>query len=510
MPGPKLSQPTNVVRRSTRVSLAPQKLTSTTSFGRQKSTLGLPKNTGSIRNENVDINKRKAEKSPTTKQTVKRSAFGDITNDVPKKNVGPGGKPGAKETGAVKKAFGTIMKRQPLRSTTNTVAPAPPAAKKPTAAKVQAKAALVIPKVTTTAAARKQAVKQVEKEVVAGVATLALQPQAVGAATLQPEAAKPPLRRSARLSDTGNSSGDSLFYVTALEELNITNSDKKSDKKESLGPCVPEGVEDFDKICAQDPGQVSDYAFDIFSYLKSREARYMIPAYIERQPHITKYMRSVLVDWMVEVQENFELNHETLYLGVKLVDSYLSKKSISKDNLQLVGAVSLFIACKYEERCPPSVEEFVFICDNAYAKSELLDMEFSFLEVLDFDLGYPLSYRFLRRYARCVKTEMPLLTLARYVLEYSLMDHSTVSISDSKLAAASLHIARIMNNGDVWSPALEYYSGYKLDDFKDIAFHLNDYLHKKPKEALKSIKNKYSQDVFFEVTKTPLVGNNKL
>ena len=37
--------------------------------------------------------------------------------------------------------------------------------------------------------------------------------------------------------------------------------------------------------------------------------------YICRQPDLTSQMRAVLVDWLVEVQENFELNHETLYLA---------------------------------------------------------------------------------------------------------------------------------------------------------------------------------------------------
>jgi hypothetical protein len=37
------------------------------------------------------------------------------------------------------------------------------------------------------------------------------------------------------------------------------------------------------------------------------------------------------VAWLVEVQENFELNHETLYLAVKLVDTYLSKQIVTKE-----------------------------------------------------------------------------------------------------------------------------------------------------------------------------------
>lgn len=74
----------------------------------------------------------------------------------------------------------------------------------------------------------------------------------------------------------------------------------------------------------------------------------MVPLYLDTQPSLTTSMRSILVDWLVEVQENFELNHETLYLAVKLVDFYLSKKVVSKEKLQLIGAVSLFIACKFD------------------------------------------------------------------------------------------------------------------------------------------------------------------
>lgn len=63
-------------------------------------------------------------------------------------------------------------------------------------------------------------------------------------------------------------------------------------------------------------------------------------------------MRSLLVDWIVEVQETFELNHETVYLAVKLVDIFLCKTVIHKDKLQLLGAAALFIACKYDVSFP--------------------------------------------------------------------------------------------------------------------------------------------------------------
>ena len=54
-------------------------------------------------------------------------------------------------------------------------------------------------------------------------------------------------------------------------------------------------------------------------------------------------MRAILVDWLVEVQESFELNHETLYTAVKILDSFMSKKVVQKEDLQLVGATACLI-----------------------------------------------------------------------------------------------------------------------------------------------------------------------
>lgn len=120
---------------------------------------------------------------------------------------------------------------------------------------------------------------------------------------------------------------------------------------------LPEGVAwDFDVENWQDPYQVPHYAMDIFNYLKERESLFPINDYMERQVCLSRWMRSLLVDWMVAVQESFELNHETLYLAVKLVDLYLTKVTVGKETLQLLGAASLFIASKFDVSL-----EFIFV-----------------------------------------------------------------------------------------------------------------------------------------------------
>lgn len=157
------------------------------------------------------------------------------------------------------------------------------------------------------------------------------------------------LRRKSTNSDGASGSTESLSTI-AESVVDVTTASTKFEatlKEEDPAP-VPLGVIDFDRENWDDPIQVSDYAMDIFNYLKEREQNFKINAYLDRQPHLTNWMRTLLVDWMVEVQETFELNHETLYLAVKIVDIYLSKVQIEKEKLQLIGAAALFMSCKYD------------------------------------------------------------------------------------------------------------------------------------------------------------------
>ncbi|CAN7997784.1 unnamed protein product [Ixodes hexagonus] len=234
------------------------------------------------------------------------------------------------------------------------------------------------------------------------------------------------------------------------------------------------------------------------------QVQFQTAPYLERQPELSAGMRAILVDWMVEVQENFELNHETLYLGVRMVDRYLSLAPSSKSQLQLVGATALFLACKFDERLPPAIQDFLYICDDAYSRQELLAMEITMLKTLDFELGLPISYRFLRRYARCAHLALETLTLARFVLESSLMDYTLVGKRESLMAAAAL-LQALRMKGMAWSTTLEYWTGYKESELEDLQKHLNRLLTTQQTGTLEAIRSKYSHTVFFEVALTPLL-----
>lgn len=65
---------------------------------------------------------------------------------------------------------------------------------------------------------------------------------------------------------------------------------------------------------------------------------------------------------------------------------------------------------------------------------------------------------------------MPLLTLARFILELSLMEYKTVSLSDSKQAAAALYLAFRMAKHSDWTESLEYYTGMQQTNKQKMQF----------------------------------------
>ena len=116
-------------------------------------------------------------------------------------------------------------------------------------------------------------------------------------------------------------------------------------------------------------------------------------------------------------------------------------------NFSVLSYVSIFptvvhlLASKFEERWPPTFDDMIYLSENAYTRDDFIKTEMKMLAVLDFDINIPTSYRYLRRYAKCVGMDMASLTCARFYLELSLVDYQFVTESQSKMAAAALWIA---------------------------------------------------------------------
>lgn len=67
---------------------------------------------------------------------------------------------------------------------------------------------------------------------------------------------------------------------------------------------------------------------------------------------------------------------ETLFLTVRVIDSFLKKENVPRGKLQLVGVAALWISAKYQETYQvPKLKNLEQLCDNAYKGSDILAME---------------------------------------------------------------------------------------------------------------------------------------
>lgn len=91
-------------------------------------------------------------------------------------------------------------------------------------------------------------------------------------------------------------------------------------------------------------------------------------------------MRAILVSWLIEVNIKFQLQTETLYITVNLIDRYCSQVQVPRKDYQLLGVTCMLIASKYEEIYVPKIEDFVDITDNTYTKQQILNQECQILK----------------------------------------------------------------------------------------------------------------------------------
>lgn len=174
------------------------------------------------------------------------------------------------------------------------------------------------------------------------------------------------------------------------------------------------------------------------------------PHYMDVQTEIQWSMRSVLMDWLVQVHNRFGLLPETLFLTVNYIDRFLSCKIVSIGKLQLVGATAILVASKYEEINCPSLQEIVYMVDRGYTMEEILKAERFMLSMLNFELGWPGPMSFLRRVSKADDYDLETRTLAKYFLELTIMDERFVASPPSFLAAGAHCLSRLMLNKGDW------------------------------------------------------------
>ncbi|GAU22853.1 hypothetical protein TSUD_282200 [Trifolium subterraneum] len=213
------------------------------------------------------------------------------------------------------------------------------------------------------------------------------------------------------------------------------------------------------------------------------------------QKDINASMRAMLIDWLVEVAEEYRLLPDTLFLTVNYIDRYLSGKAMNRQR-------------KYEEICAPKAEEFCYVTDNTYSKEQVLEMESSVLNFLKFEMTAPTTRCFLRRFIivadkTCEVPLMQLEYLADYIAELSLLEYDMLEYTPSLVAASATLLAKyiLLPRKKPWNSMLRHYTGYQAPELRECVkgLHLlycNGYQNL---PSITAIKEKYSQHKWLEL-----------
>jgi len=262
-------------------------------------------------------------------------------------------------------------------------------------------------------------------------------------------------------------------------------------------PVLPPGVPDID---AEDnnPQLCTEYAPFMYSYLRQLEQQQPIRKEFLKNCHVNGKMRAVLIDWLIEVHNQFKLLQETLYMTIFIIDRYLmlDGMSVKRGKFQLLGVSAMFLASKVEEMYAPEINDFVYITDNAFSAAQIREMELKILSTLNFALGRPLPLHFLRRNSKAGDVDIQQHTLAKYFIELCQIEYDMAHIPPSQLAASCLYLALMLLIPDgkvesIWCKSLEYYSSYSYMQLLPTVCKLAATVKKAGEGKLKAVYTKY-------------------
>jgi len=272
--------------------------------------------------------------------------------------------------------------------------------------------------------------------------------------------------------------------------------DEEAEEELNLSNCIQEALN-------------NDYALDILKCMIAREVNYLPKwNYMTKQPDITFTMRSILIDWLIEVGEEYKLHTETIFLAVNYIDRFLSFMSVQRAKLQLVGTACMFIAAKYEEIYPPDVTEFCYITDDTYTKRQVLRMEQLVMGVLNFECSPPTGHFFVNHIAGLAGCTQRATFLAQYLTELTLIDgEAFMPFSPSIVACAAVALSRHTLGLAAWEDPMITKTGYQVDDFKECLIRLHETFTNAPSMAQQAVREKYKAAKYesvSEVKPTPI------
>ena len=137
------------------------------------------------------------------------------------------------------------------------------------------------------------------------------------------------------------------------------------------------------------------------------------------------------------------------------------------------------IASKVEDIWPPLVREMVSLGNGSFTKESFLRSERHVLKVLKYNVTVPTSINFLNRYLETTEAVPGVSSIAKYLLELTIIEYSSLQYKCSELAAGAFFLAQKLIDKKYVLPH-ELSKDIKMTDskIKQVAGHLMELARK--------------------------------
>jgi len=226
------------------------------------------------------------------------------------------------------------------------------------------------------------------------------------------------------------------------------------------------------------------------------------------------YNRSSVADKLLITLDKFEvqMSQRTVFFAIAILDRYYAAVSDEirlSINVYLLGATCLHVASKCEDVTYIGIRDLVdqaigvVAQDNGYTGNDILRLEETVLNALNFDLYVPTSIDFLNIYINSVReivSRKDIALFAKFITENTLLNSDTLDFPPSLVAAAavaySLHCAKVSN---FWTEVLRTLTQYNIDALKPCMKFMHKLHERSLVSPFKTVADRYKRPAFLNV-----------
>ena len=219
------------------------------------------------------------------------------------------------------------------------------------------------------------------------------------------------------------------------------------------------------------------------------------------QEEVDSEMRRVLIDWLVDVTVKFSIGDKVIFSACDLVDLFLRKESIETENFQLLGITCLMIQAKIYEIYPPTLKDYIVVCDYAYEEEDFLLMEARILTAINFKVNNSYSFDMMSALMLEMEADREAQCFGQFVLECFLLSEHCSTFSDKIKCISSILLLCDLFELNVPDSLREYITNSQVEECCEKIYETMETVEE---EQLEAINSKYFHDQYCRVSQFKL------